>query len=52
MDGLTINVEMMDMTNHGATENQAAGITVLLGSAKNVIKVSCIDFNVNVDIKD
>ena len=38
MDGLTIFVEIMDITHLGATENQAAGITVMSGSAKNVIK--------------
>ena len=38
MDGLTISVEMMDITDLGATENQAAGITVMSDSAKNVIK--------------
>ena len=37
-DGQTICVEMMDITDLGATENQAAGITVMSGSAKHVIK--------------
>ena len=37
-DGRTICVEMMDITDLGATENQAAGITVMSDSAKNVIK--------------
>ena len=38
MDGPTIFVEIMDITHLGATENQAAGITVMSGSAKNEIK--------------
>ena len=37
-DGRTICVEMMDITDLGATENQAAGITVMSDSAKNVIR--------------
>ena len=51
-DGPTICVEMMDITDRGATENQAAGITVLSGIAKNVIKVRCTGLSVSVDISD
>ena len=38
MVGRTTSVAMMDITDHGATERQAAGTTVLSGSAKNVMK--------------
>ena len=38
MVGLTISAALMVIPNHGATKHQAAGITVISESAKNVIK--------------